>query len=400
MVMIRRKLDRYILGLMTRPVIAAIIVTLVAQLLERVLKIIQQLTESGAHVGYVMQLVVNLVPYYLTFSLPAAFFVSIFLVVSQMGDGNEIDAILASGVSITRFSAPFVSVGLVFMILSLALFGFLQPYGRYAYRAVLNAAINAGWNAQLQPEVFVDPGHGFTITADRVSMSGRTLHGVFVRHILPDGREQITTATSGELVVGTDGKLVQLKIDKGLHVELTPGKPSKVIRIENFSGAESLNGMDVATQPRGSDVKELTLFELSHELRSPTSLIPKRTIQAEMWGRLVRSLSVPFLPLMAIPLGMAAKRGGRAPGLILAGVLLIGFHHAVQLTQALATQGKLSTWLIWGIYGVFTGFCSWLFLSSLERPGDTPITRALAAVADAIHYIRDVFGREPEGVRT
>ena len=394
------KMDRYMLELMARPILGCIVVTLVAQLLERVLRIINQLVENGAHVGYVMQLVVNLVPYYLTFSLPAAFFVSIFLVVSQMGDGNEIDAILASGVSITRFSAPFVTVGVVFMVLSLALFGFLQPYGRYAYRAVLNAAINAGWNAQLQPEVFVDPGHGFTITADRVSMSGRVLHGVFVRRTFPDGREQITTATSGELVVGADDKLVELKIDKGLHVELTPGRPSRVVRIENFSGTQPLTGMNVTTQPRGSDVKELTLFELNHELRSPSSVIPKATLQAELWGRLVRSLSVPFLPLMAIPLGMAAKRGGRAPGLILAGVLLIGFHHAVQLTQALATQGKLSTWLIWGIYAVFTGFCTWLFLSSLQRPGDTPITRAMAAVSDFIHRIRDMFGREPEGART
>jgi len=393
----RRKLDRYILEQMTRPVLAALLVTLVAQLLERVLRIIQQLTENGAHVGFVVQLAVNLVPYYLTFSLPAAFFISIFLVVARMGDGNEIDAILASGVSISRFAAPFVGMGLVFMLLSLALFGFLQPYGRYAYRAVLNAAINAGWNAQLQPEVFVDPGHGFTITADRVSMSGRTLHGVFVRRVSPDGREQITTATSGRLEVAPDGRLVNLTIDKGLHVDMAPGRRAQVLRIENFSASEPLKGVDVTTTPRGGDVRELTLFELSHELRAKSSVIPRRALEAELFGRLVRSLSVPFLPLMAIPLGMAAKRGGRAPGLILAGVLLIGFHHGVQLTQSLAANGKLSTIVIWAIYAVFVGLCSWLFLSSLERPGDTPITRVVSSVGDLVHRIRDLFAREPAG---
>ena len=153
------KLDRYMIELMTRPVMAAILVTLIAQLLERITRIINQLAENGAHFGFLVQLTVNLVPYYLTFSLPASFFVSIFLVVARLGDGNEIDAILASGVSISRLAAPFVAIGVLFMVVSLLLFGFLQPYGRYAYAAVFNAAVNAGWNAQLQPEVFADPGH-------------------------------------------------------------------------------------------------------------------------------------------------------------------------------------------------------------------------------------------------
>src|SRR6516162_10236237 len=107
------KLDRYVVELMARPVMACVIVTLVAQLLDRVLKIINTLAENGAHLGFVVQLTVNIVPYYLGLSLPASFFVGIFLVVARMGDGNEIDAILASGVSITRFTAPFIALGLV-----------------------------------------------------------------------------------------------------------------------------------------------------------------------------------------------------------------------------------------------------------------------------------------------
>ncbi len=392
------KLDRYMLELMARPVMAAILVTLIAQLLERVTRIINQLAENGAHFGFLVQLTVNLVPYYLTFSLPASFFVSIFVVVARLGDGNEIDAILASGVSISRLAAPFVAIGVVFMMISLLLFGFLQPYGRYAYSAVLNAAINAGWNAQLQPEVFADPGHGLTITADQVSMSGRKLKGVFVRRVSPDGREEITTAHAGELIVLPDGRFVSLKVDKGLQLDQSPGQPGKVVRFANVSASEPLSGPNSDLKPRGGDAKELTLFELIHELRSKTSVIPRAYLEGELYGRLVRSLAVPFLPLMAIPLGMAAKRGRRAPGLILAGVLLIGFHHATATAQSLAQTGQSPPGpTIWGIFFVFTGLCTWLFLASLKRPGDTPITRAVAAVDEAVHWLRDLFAQEPVG---
>ncbi len=392
------KMDRYLLSQMARPVMACLVVTLVAQLLERVLRIINQLAENGAHLGFVVQLTVNLVPYYLTFSLPAAFFVSIFIVVARLGDGNEIDALLASGVSISRLAAPFVALGVVLSVVSLLLFGFLQPYGRYAYRAVLNAAINAGWDAQLQPEVFVDPGHGFTITADRVGLSGRSLQGVFVRRISPDGREQITTASSGSLTVTPDGKVAALKIDNGLELDRQPGQPARVFRIQNISAVQSLAGVDVLLKARGGEVKELTLFELSHQIRTHNSIIPRRQLLTEFYARLARSLATPFLPLMGIPLGMAAKRGGRTPGLILGVVLLIGFHHALETVQSLAQAGRIPPTLpIWGIFAIFNCLCIWLFASSLKRPGDTPVTRAMAAVSDAAQHVRELFAREPAG---
>ena len=393
------KLDRYLLELLARPVAAALGVTLIAQLLDRVLKIINQLAENGAHFGFVVQLTLNLVPYYLTFSLPASFFVAIFLVVARLGDGNEIDAILASGVSITRFAAPFIAIGLVFTVVSLLLFGFLQPYGRYAYEAVYNAAVNAGWNAQLQPQVFADPDQSIVITADKVGMSGRKLGGVFVRRIFPDGREQITTAKTGELRVSPNGRFVALTVGSGLQLTQPPGGiPGRVMRFHNVSAAQPLMDANQAMRARGGDVRELTLLELTHELRSKNPVISRNALEAELYGRLARSLSVPFLPLLALPLGMAAKRGRRAPGLILAGVLLIGFHHAVAFAQSLASSGQVAPGpTIWGIWLIFVSLCSWLFLSSLKRPGDTPITRAVATVNAAVNRVRDLFAPDPAG---
>ncbi len=344
-----------------------------------------------------VQLTINVMPYYLSLALPASFFVAIFIIVARMGDGNEIDALLASGVSISRLALPFIGLGVVFTMISLLLFGFLQPYGRYAYEAVLNAAINAGWNAQLQPEVFVDPGHGFIITADRVSMNGRDLRGVFVRRVTPTGGEQITTAHTGVLNVSPDGRLVELKVDSGLQLDQPPDQPGRVVRFQNVSTVEPVGG-SATVHTRGGNPAELTLFELVHELKSKSSVIPRRSLEAELYGRIVRSISVPFLPLLAIPLGMAAKRGRRAPGLILAGVLLIGFHHAIQMAQSLAQTGRAPPGpTIWGIALVFVSICLWLFLSSLKRPGDTPITRAVAAIGDAVQWARELFAQEPVG---
>ena len=97
---------------------------------------------------------------------------------------------------------------------------------------------------------------------------------------------------------------------------------------------------------------------------------------AEFYGRLARALALPLLPLLALPLGLAAKRGGRAPGVILAGVILIAFQNLLQLGQGLATSGRADAIVAVGLpFAVFAGLCVWIFMGSRRRPGDTPIAR-------------------------
>ena len=131
-----------------------------------------------------------------------------FLVIARLNDGSEIDALLASGVSIERIAAPFLAAGVALAVLSLILSGYVQPQGRYAYRAILHAAQTGGWNGRLQSQTFVSPGGQARLTADHVDLSGRRMEGVFIREVLPDGRERVTTAVRGVLQPVRDGRHV------------------------------------------------------------------------------------------------------------------------------------------------------------------------------------------------
>ena len=149
--------DRYLLKLMGPPMAAALAVVLIALLLERILRLFNLLAASSAKFELIIEMVGNLVPHYLGLALPAAFFISVFLVIARLGDNNEVDALLASGMSISRLALPFVGVGAFLTLFSVLLFGFIQPYGRYGFNADLNAALNSGWDARVQPRTFVDP---------------------------------------------------------------------------------------------------------------------------------------------------------------------------------------------------------------------------------------------------
>jgi lipopolysaccharide export system permease protein len=372
-------MDGYLLRMLALPSAAVLGVTLVAFLLEQTLRLIDQLAANGAQMSYIFGLVTNLVPYQLGLALPAAFFVAMFMVIGRLDEESEISALLAGGVPFERIVAPLVGAGLVLAAVSLLLSGYLQPYSRFGYRAVLNAATQAGWTARLDPQVFINAGPEFTISADVADATGRALEGVFIRRKTSVG-EQVVTADRGRLGLLPDHKTTQLSLEGGLILSDTADKGPRLLRFGDLTDREIVKG-GAALRPRGGDEQELTIPELIAESHRPDALIPHQVLRAELCARLTRSLAIPILPLLALPLALAAKRGRRTPGMIVGAVILVAFHHCVTLCKSFADEGAIDPAI--GMGALYLGLLAlglWLFLSSRKRPGDTPIAAFLSAI--------------------
>ncbi len=370
-------LDGYVLRMLAAPALAVLGVTLVAFLLEQTLRLINQLEANGARLGYLFGLVSNMVPYQLGLALPASFFAAMFMVIARLDEESEIDALLAGGIPFERIVAPLMFLGVILGVVSLLLVGYLQPYSRFGYRAVLNAATEAGWTAELDPQVFIHAGPDFTISADQVDATGRALKGVFIRRKSKDG-EFVVTADEGRLALRPDGKTTDLKLQGGLILADAPDGGARLLRFGDFSDHEILSAGQ-SLRPRGGDEQELTIPELVTELGRPDAMIPKRALQAELYARLARSLAIPFLPLLALPLALAAKRGRRTPGLIVGAVILVAFHHGITLCKSFAANGQVDPLTtLGGMFIAMAAFAIWLFMSSRRRPGETPISSLLS----------------------
>jgi len=383
-----RLIDRYLLRLTGGPMLGCLAITLVALLLERALRLLDLLSQSSDRFGFVVQLTGQLVPHYLGLALPVAFFVALFVVIARLSDGSEIDALLASGVSLTRLAAPFVALGLVLSIFSIIVFGYLQPYSRYAYRAVMHAAATAGWNGQLQAGAFVTEDK-LIMTADQADPAGRRLERLFIRRLNAANREELITAKSAQLRADPDGRTVTLILENGRRLSENAQGTFDVLSFGRFTTQTPLAGASALLRARGGDERELTLGELAAQAKANDGFLPRPTLLAELYGRLARAAFLPFLPLIAFPLGLAAKRGRRTPGLILAGVLLLAFQHSLQLGQSLAEAGRIPAFLaIWVPFALFTGFGLWMFIGSRNRPGETPITLLVAEAHELVTRAR------------
>ncbi|MEO6338795.1 MAG: LptF/LptG family permease, partial [Caulobacteraceae bacterium] len=305
-------LDQYMLMSLLRPGLIVFGITLTMMMLERAIRLINQIVIGGGEVGFFFPLMAAELPYYIGLALPASFFIGMFMVIIRMDEGSEIEAMLASGRSLARIAGPMIGLGAVFGVISLLVLGFLEPYGHYQFRRIQNVAVQAGWSGKLQSGGFVTADKTSTLTADSADATGKRVDGVFISRLAPDGTETLVTASSARLRNEPDQQTVSLAVGRGR--DLTEGADGKV-QVSNFENVTLSAGRGAmgALTARGQDPREMTLTELIRGRSPARSSFPPGALQAELLSRLGRALSLPLLPLLTLPLGIASKRGRRTP---------------------------------------------------------------------------------------
>jgi LPS export ABC transporter permease LptG/LPS export ABC transporter permease LptF len=375
-------LDLYLLRSIAPVFVAASILAAVAMMLERALRLIHEMAASGAHLGFFLPLLGQLVPYYVGMSLPAAFMIALIFVVTRLDETLELEAMLAGGLSLTRIALPLVGFGLVVAAMALIANGVLEPHGRYGYRTLRAAALEAQRIRNLQPGAFYSPGENLTFSFDRRAADGR-LEGVFVRYRQKDGPELLISAARARLAISERDRAIGIALERGVSyqdADPTLGRGAYRLSFDHYWIAEPLP-LAAGERPRGTDQKELTLFELIEERRTSARGLAPSQVDAELYSRLARSLTLPLLPLLAIPLSFAAKKARRGFGIVLGGAILTAFHHGLNTVKSLSRDGSPPPDLAFLV--LTAGFCLvvlWLFVTSRHLPSHAPITDLTARI--------------------
>ena len=384
-------LDLYLIRGAAGPFLMILLAVGAAMMLERALRLVHELAASGADIAYFFPLLARLVPYYLDLAIPAAFMVSLVLLVARLDDRLELEAMLASGWSLSRIAAPLVALGAVVGLFGLVAGGWLEPQGRYGFRTLKAEAVNAGRIGRLQPRALYHPADSLAVTFDRREPDG-TVAGIFVWQRLADGRELVLTGAAGRIGFAPEGRLFGIDLARGRYVASRPGEPGDLIGFDRLAFRESLL-LEESRRQRGSDQKEMTLPELSRAMRSGRPDIARHALEAEYYSSIARAAIVPLLPLLVLPLAFATKKGRRGLGILLCGALLAAFHHAMNSAKSYAAGGGADPLAaIAGVTALCAAVVLLVFLSGRHLPSHSPIQAAIKPVRFAAAH---AAAREP-----
>lgn len=386
------KADRYLLIQMLPRMGAALAITLAALVFERVLRLLSFVTGHGADLSPILALAFNLLPHYMGLALPAAFCIAILSSLSALSKSNEIDALEAAGWSIRRIGASYVAMSVILSLISVLLFGVIQPYSRFAFAELRHEVAHAGWSGRVEQGIFLDLGEGMTLSATQIDATGRVLYGVFVAQGEERGDQTAITARRGVVVPDKTGGTVYLVLQDGRALRPDGG----TLDFDELRLSRQFEVANTPFRPRGGSERELTLVELWDEMQRPEAASDPR-FAVEFHSRLVRAISLIGIALISIPLSVSRKRSPGWQRIAVAVVTLALYDNSIKLAGSMAKLGQVDPLIaLWGLCAAFMGLGFWLFAKTPGQGGASPfraLYRALAYLSGGPTPVRRSEGR-------
>jgi lipopolysaccharide export system permease protein len=340
-------ISSYILRQTMGPLLAAIAIALLVLLTERMLRLLDMVLDTGSGLTLLLQMLAFLVPHYMALALPVAFFLGVLLAFSRLHQNRELDALGSAGVGLRRLLSPVLLLALALTAISAANFAIGQPFARYIYRALVHDVAEAAVNVYLQERTFMEV-QGVTFMAERIWRDSREFSGVFIYEEDESGKATTMTARRGSLAVAPPGENSTLFLVDGVRLDSEPPRDGEaapdgagVLTFDQSEIPIDLAGRE-GFRPRGEDERELTLTELWQRRETPPTGVTTAEMLAEFHDRLVRSLSVLFLPFLAVPFALGARRARQSVGIALGLVILVAYNQTLTIGKSLASVERVS----------------------------------------------------------
>jgi lipopolysaccharide export system permease protein len=358
-------IDRYLLRQIVTTCLVMVGLGLTILLLERVLRLFGLVADPNRAFSYVGQMLILLLPHYLSIALPAAFFFGVLLTFRRLKRDSEFVVLSATGRSLGRLLAPVLGLAVVMTAITIVVVGYLSPHARYGYRAIKQQVAEASLTAAVLGGTFIHAG-GLTFFAERAEPGpdGLQLAKVFVHQDEPDGGSIVVTGENGLLGQADDDSPVLILL-QGLRAEIPAAGPPQTLTFGHLSWPV-VTDPEATFRPRGRDQRELTLPELWTLPATATSKPDRAEVAAELHARLVLIATVPLLPLLAAPLALAGGQRNQRSGIVIGLLVLVVYYEALSFGEALAKRELLAPWIgLWLPFLALAGGTGWLFLRTL-----------------------------------
>jgi lipopolysaccharide export system permease protein len=405
-----KAIDNYLLRQIVPTLLVTVFIAAVILLMERLMRLLDIAVGNGVSTLVVFQMLFNLIPHYIGLALPTALFLGVLLAFRKLSAQSELDAIHSTGIGLGRFIRAAMWLALAMAAFNFVLSGYLQPFTRYAYRAILFNITSGVIEQGIGEGVFMNLPNGYTLRVERSSGAGRELSGVFAHKQEADGKIITLTAKKGELVTGASDGIVTMRLFSGNRSEWDPATGAQAtLKFEVFDWPLDLADL-VRFRGRGGDERELTIGELydammanraagrtgpealADETLPPAERLAPSAIESEFHGRIVFTLSMLLLPVLAAPLGIMTRRTSRAFGLVFGLLVLVSYHKILEFAEAYAAAtGFPAAPLLWGVFAGFSVLTLALFRATDITAGATPVQRLEAVWFDIIERLLAVF---------
>ncbi len=298
----------------------------------RIRELIDWVVNKEVGMGSIMKLMILLLPYLLSYSLPMALLCSTLMAFGRLSQDNEIAALRSSGMNLHSIISPILLVGLLSSLLSICLNDTILPRARYATRSLVKEMGIKNPSLLLKERVYIEEFEKYILHIEKVK--GNHLYGIRIWERKEGVSPTIINAKEG--IFSSDPKTgtIRLQLFNGTIDERDEEDPQKYRNLRFETKPLTLFvPSDGETSKRS---KDMTINELMEKISRSREMELIRLYSMEIHRKISLSFASLAFVLIGIPLGIRAKQGSRSLGFGISLLLIIIYYIIFSIGEAIS----------------------------------------------------------------
>lgn len=355
-------IQRYLLYEYLGPFVVSLLTFTLILFMGRIMRIMEMIIVKGVGLAEVCRFCLYLMPYLFVFTVPMAAMVGVLLAFMRLSTDHEIMALKTAGVSVTQLLPSVLSFGLVTALVSLLLSLYVSPWGNQAMRNLLIEVTKRRADLGIREQVFITDFPGLTVFVNQVHASGEVLEGIFIADERNPELPNTIVAEQGRLFFNPQSQTLVFQLFNGRVIRISQDLTGfHAVEFESYQIPLEL--FRFAPEGRHKSGDEMTVSELVQAVtRSQSGSIEYNRLLVELSQRFSLPCGGFLLVLMAMPLGLSTRGGGRSLGLIIGLISFVLYYLLLTAAWRLGVTGVLSpAWSPWLPNILFIGLTGYLW---------------------------------------
>lgn len=316
-------------------------------LLGKLLKMVELVVGQGVAWQEVAWLFFTLIPDFLVLTLPLGFLLGVLVGCSRLSASGETIALRALGISPLQLLVPVLALALLLSAVGLGLSHYGRPWARQQFKQQLFTILKDQASVGLQGGVFNQRFPGLMLYARDIDNRSGQMNKLLLWDRRQNGQPLLITAEAGRLQPLPQELKLRLELHNGSIHRYQTTDPKQagydVITFNRYQLRIDLSNL----LPRRDDLDEDELYssQLQQRLRqNPPDSRRYRELHSQWHQRWALPFSHIIFALLALPLGIYYRRGGRGGAFALALGLFLSYYLSLSFMETLCIEHQLTPW--------------------------------------------------------
>jgi LPS export ABC transporter permease LptG/LPS export ABC transporter permease LptF len=387
--------DRLVVREVVPPTILGFITYTFLVLVRGLYSLLEQVLVRGVSLADAGRVLLITVPHVVVLTIPMSFLFGVLLGIGRMNTDNELVALQAGGIPVRRLLRPIVILGLLLTAMNGYLYLKVMPgSGRDLRDLKVKLFAGAKNLGHIEPGVFHEEIPNVLLYVKEVDNDTGEWRDIMFFDNSSPGEERLTLAKRGQMVTAGLPEMVDANLASGelpemeQWIRLEDVVTHQFMRVEPETYRVNRNRSQLMrpnTQGQGKvryrlgigerDTAELVSFVRGGELdgadaereteEDRESL--RRLASIELNKRLAIPFACTVFALLALPLGVGARSGGRSRGFVVSIAVVLTYYLVMNQGEMLAIEGRVPPWIGMWLPNIVLTIAAFAFMRRMGR---------------------------------